>query len=130
MPIPSSDLSILYYALLCMLIRDSLSVPTTAVRQPRSLTTKPLSLHSFTSSLDLNSPRNITSSLQEYDLVYRVPNTYVIPECIIFYWNQIIGPKTRFRCRNTPFSRSTLLLSATFCPEEELQLIPRPPLAI
>lgn len=79
MAVSPPGFSLVYYVLLCMLVRDSLSVPTTAVRQARDLTTKPLSLP-LISSLDLIPTRNITSSREDFDIVYHVPNTYVIPE--------------------------------------------------
>lgn len=79
MAVSPPGFSLVYYVLLCMLVRDSLSVPTTAVRQARGLTAKPLSLP-LISSLGLIPTRNITSSREDFDIVYRVPNTYVILE--------------------------------------------------
>ena len=75
----TSDLSLIYCFLLCLLIRDSLSIPANVLRYVRNLTTRPLSLYAIGSSLDLIRPPNATSRLQEPVLKYHVPNTYVVP---------------------------------------------------
>ena len=72
----TSDLSLIYCFLLCLLIRDSLSIPANVLRYVRNLTTRPLSLYALDSSLNL--PLNATSRLQEPVLRYHVPNTYVV----------------------------------------------------
>lgn len=85
MYLTSSDSTLVYGLFLCLLLRDSLSVPVTAFRHVRNLTTKSLSLKPLVSSLDLTSPLNLTFPLQDLGQMYRVPDTYVFPENLVFY---------------------------------------------
>ena len=80
--------SLIYCFLLCFLIQDSVSIPASAFRYARNLTTRPFSLHARNSSLDLIHLPNTTSRFQEEGLKYRVPNTYVVSRSL-FLGNRV-----------------------------------------
>ena len=69
---------LIYGFLLCLLIQGSMSVPATAFRPDHNVTTNDLSLHPFLSSLSIFPLLNLTSSLSNLGVRYRVPNTYVL----------------------------------------------------
>ena len=78
----TSYLSLIYYFLLGFLAQESLSIPTNIFRYVRNTTNRPLSLYPVDPSRDLILPPNATLRLQEHDLKYRVPNTYVVPRSV------------------------------------------------
>ena len=74
---------LVHYSLLCLLVGNSLCIPTTASSNVGHLATEALSRYPLASSLDLIRPLNLTSSLRDPSLEFRVPNTYVLPEWLL-----------------------------------------------
>ena len=102
----SANSFLVYFFLLCLLMRDSLSVPADAFRHVRDLTARPLSLHPFAFSLDLiptinHTSINHTSHFRDLEFRYRVPNSYVNHESLFFYNHQT---SSRSACSGSKFA--------------------------
>ncbi len=78
---------LVYFSLLCLLARVSLSVPS-AFRHARNLTTNHLAIDPSVPTLDLVQPLNLTPGLRDRGVEFRVPNTYVTPEEMDFSEHQ------------------------------------------